>query len=263
MIRIARTALPEHAAADLRTHTAAIAGVPTDQQAAVARTRWKSNYSFRTHLYPVLRATLNAMAPGVQRCMFCGDNEGMAVDHFEPVVITPLLTFEWSNHLLACATCNSEFKRDRFPRAADGTALLIDPTSQDPAEHLHLVLAVGEYQPLTEMGAETIRVLQLNRGPLVKGRRAVYRRTALCLAGWQRAVQAGKDGDETELRELLWEQPMADVVDAMLRQAQEPGAQDIFADDLQVLALLRDPQLRTILLQDPRAGVIDEHSEAG
>jgi hypothetical protein len=261
VIKIARTALPEPVAADLLTHTAAVTGVLADRRVQVARERWKGNYGFRTHLYPVLRATLEAMAPGIQRCMFCGDNEGMAVDHFEPVAIAPTRTFEWINHLLACAKCNSEFKQDRFPRAADGTALLIDPTSQDPADHLHLVLAVGEYQPLTPMGAETIRVLQLNRGPLVKGRRDVYRRTALCVAGWRIAVESGTS-DEAELRELLWEQPLADVVDAMLRQAESPGAEDIFADDLQTLALLRDPQLRTILMQDAEAEVMGERTEA-
>lgn len=204
MIRIVRTALPETATADLQAHTEAVTAVSAEQQARTARDRWKNHHRFRTHLYPILRETLNAMAPGIQRCMFCGDNEGMAVDHFEPVIVSPLRTFEWLNHLLACAKCNSEFKRDQFPRASDGSALLIDPTSQDPAEHLHLVLAVGEYQPLTQMGAETIRVLQLNRGPLVKGRRDVYRRTALYLAGWQRVLESTEPRDAAELRELLW-----------------------------------------------------------
>lgn len=249
MIKIARGGLPGLTTVQLDRRTKQIAGIETVQQGSKAKQLWKSS-SFRTQVYPVLREALNEMAPGLQRCMFCGDSEGTAVDHFEPMAHTPLRTFDWLNHVLACSKCNSEFKQDRFPLAPDGTPLLVDPTRQDPADHLHLVLAIGEYRALTAQGKATIDVLQLNRGVLVAGRRRVYWTTARCLAAWHAAREAGEAQDAAEWRDMLWEQPLADVVDAMLRQAESPGAEDIFADDVLTLALLRDPKLRAALLPD-------------
>lgn len=249
MIKIARGTLPEPTTVQLEHRTELLAGTATAQQGSQAKRLWKSS-SFRRQVYPVLREALNEMAPGLQRCMFCGDSEGTAVDHFEPMAHTPLRTFDWLNHVLACSKCNSEFKQDRFPLAPDGTPLLIDPTSQDPADHLHLLLAIGEYRGLTTQGTTTIGVLQLNRGVLVAGRRRVYRTTAWCLADWHAAQETGQAQDAAELRQMLWEQPLADVVDAMLRQAEAPGAEDIFADDIRTLTLLRDPKLRAALLPE-------------
>jgi uncharacterized protein YbaR (Trm112 family) len=84
--------------------------------------------------------------------------------------MTPLRTFDWLNDLLACTHCNSHHKRDQFP-CVDGVPMLIDPTAEDPADHLRLVLAAGHYAPLTSKGRETIDVFQLNRPVLVRGRK--------------------------------------------------------------------------------------------
>lgn len=249
MIKIARVQLPEPTTVQLAHRTAQVADTAAPLQASKAKKLWKSS-SFRRDVYPELRQALHDMTPGLLRCMFCGDSEGTAIDHFEPVAYAPLRTFHWLNHLLACAKCNSELKRDRFPRAADGSPLLIDPTCDDPADHLHLVLAVGEYRALTDRGKATIDVLDLNRAVLVRGRRRVYWTTAKCLDACYSAMEAGKFQDEEELRQMLWEQPLGDVIAAMLRQAEAPGAQDIFADDLTTLALLRNPKLRAALRDD-------------
>jgi len=258
VIKLARAVLPEPTVAQLAQRTAQVSTTAVPQQATRAKSLWKGS-SFRAHVYPELRRVLHEMAPGLMRCMFCGDSEGTAVDHFEPVAHAPLRTFDWLNHLLACSKCNSDYKRDRFPRSADGEPLLIDPTSDDPADHLHLVLAVGEYRGLTPRGEATIDVLELNRAVLVSGRRRVYWTTARCLAACHNAMEAMEAVEsgaelahrhEDELRRMLWEQPMADVIAAMLRQAEAPGAEDIFADDLYTLALLRNPKLRAALLGD-------------
>jgi hypothetical protein len=246
VIKIARAHLPEPTTAQLARRTDEVAGTAVPQQVSTAKNLWKSR-SFREHVYPELRRALHDMAPGLLRCMFCGDSEGTTVDHFEPVAHAPLRTFDWLNHLLACSKCNSEFKRDRFPRAEDGSPLLVDPTSDDPADHLHLVLAVGEYRALTDRGGATIDVLDLNRAVLVSGRRRVYWTTTKCLTAFHSAMEAGAVQDEEELRQMLWEQPLGDVIAAMLRQAEAPGARDIFADDLHTLALLRNPKLRAVL----------------
>lgn len=55
-----------------------------------------------------------------ERCMYCGDNQGTDVDHFEPLSLAPLRTFDWPNHLLACSLCNSHYKRHLFPCDEDG-----------------------------------------------------------------------------------------------------------------------------------------------
>lgn len=50
-----------------------------------------------------LDSVLRQMAPGLERCMYCGDNQGTDIDHFEPLARNPLRTFDWLNHLLACS----------------------------------------------------------------------------------------------------------------------------------------------------------------
>jgi hypothetical protein len=180
--------------------------------------------------------------------MYCGDNQGTDIDHFEPIRENPLRTFDWSNHLLACSLCNSHLKRDVFPLASDGAPLLIDPSSEDPAMHLHLSLATGAYVHLTNRGKETIKVFGLNRSILVRGRRNAYRITPLLLREWHTAVDKGDLEDAADCAAAIWEQPTADVVQAMFHQAVAPGAEDIFADAPETLALLRKPAIRAALL---------------
>lgn len=246
MIKIARVPLPERTVAQLSRRTAQITATALPDQAAKADGLWKSS-SFRKYAKPVLRDTLRTMAPGRERCMFCGDNQGTAIDHFEPKAHVPLRTFDWLNHLLACETCNSVHKRDQFPRAADGAPLLIDPTAEDPADHLELTLAAGRYWARTDKGRETIEVLQLNRGVLVDGRVEAYLGISLWLAGWLHHAVTSQAQETARLQRLLRQQPVAEVFDAMLRQSEAPGAEDVFAGDLRTLALLRDPKLRTAL----------------
>ncbi|MFD6325792.1 HNH endonuclease [Streptomyces sp. NPDC058442] len=219
------------------------AGKPVDR----ARGLWKHT-TVRHHVHTVLSATLAEMAPGVERCMYCGDNQGTDIDHFEPLSRAPLRTFDWSNHLLACSLCNSHQKREAFPVDPRGRPLLIDPSSEDPADHLHLVLAVGEYLPLTPGGEATCEVFGLNRGVLVRGRRKVYRITRLCIEEWLRAHEKGDDEGVREWTSTVWEQPTAAVVYAMFHQAMAPGAKDVFADDPGVLRLLTDERVRAGLL---------------
>jgi 5-methylcytosine-specific restriction endonuclease McrA len=76
-------------------------------------------------------ATLIAMNGGRQRCMYCEYSEARYIDHFRPKADYPEDTFTWTNHLLACDICNSNYKRDQFPLDAGGAALLLNPT--DPA----------------------------------------------------------------------------------------------------------------------------------
>lgn len=246
MIRVTRVPLPQTTLTSMSDYTGDIG------QAAIPKKRakqlWKHT-SVRRHIHPVLKSTLAEMAPGLERCMYCGDSQGTDIDHFEPVRDNPLRTFDWNNHLLACSLCNSHLKRDLFPLADDGTPMLIDPSSEDPATHLHLSLAVGQYLDLTDRGDATIKVFGLNRKILVQGRRNAYRITPLLLNEWRAAFEKGDVEEAAACAATIWEQPMADVVHAMFHQAVAPGAEDIFTDESETLALLRDPVIRTALLR--------------
>lgn len=245
MIRVTRVPLPQPALATMADYTGDIgqAAVPGKR----AKQLWKHT-TVRRRIHPVLKRTLAEMAPGLERCMYCGDSQGTDIDHFEPVRVNPLRTFDWNNHLLACSLCNSHLKRDLFPLADDGAPLLIDPSSEDPATHLHLSLAAGKYLHLTDRGEATIKVFGLNRSILVRGRLNAYRITPLLLNEWRAAFEKGNVADAADCAATIWEQPTADVVHAMFHQAVAPGAQDIFPDESETLALLRDPVIRTALL---------------
>nr|WP_237419389.1 HNH endonuclease [Kitasatospora sp. SID7827] len=147
--------------------------------------------------------------------MYCGDNLGTDIDHFEPIAQAPLRTFDWQNHLLACAHCNSNRKRDLFPRdPATGDGLLVDPCREDPADHLRLYLDSGAYDPLTVRGEATIEVFGLNERPeLVRGRRMMFAVVkALLLA--HRA--AGTPAEAAEYAAALREIHHADVLRTVL-----------------------------------------------
>ena len=103
------------------------------------------------------------------------------------------LAYDYDNLLPACADCNrfrlhlggaGVGKADRFPVAgfraflpgdeARETALLIDPTKEDPNNHFQFFEG-GTMRALTEAGYETIELLGLNtREVLVKERKRAY-----------------------------------------------------------------------------------------
>jgi uncharacterized protein (TIGR02646 family) len=194
-----------------------------------------------------LRDTLNLMAPGYQRCMYCGDSEGTSVDHFEPIARNPLRTFDWPNHLLACSFCNSNQKGSRFPVDEAGVPLLIDPCVDDPFDHLALSLAVGEYRARTRKGTATIDVLALNRAVLVSGRMHARYVVGHALRLWRAAQKVGDGREQARQAATIRMQPLADVHQAMLRYAMADGAPVVFSAELDLLDILRDPELRSSL----------------
>jgi hypothetical protein len=247
MIRITRTVLSEELRGRLAALTKEVNVAEPGTRVVTAREIWKRS-STRTHVHGPLGRTLRDMALGLEQCMYCGEEEGTDIDHFEPLSRNPLRTFDWLNHLLACATCNSHKKRDQFPVDADGQPLLIDPTLEDPFDHLLLTLSLGHYEPLSEKGKATIEVCDLNRPLLERGR--VRSRTVVeyCLRQWAAAHVDGHTAAMAKAVATVREQPFADVCQAMLRQAEAPGAEIIFADSPEVLGLLRASEVRSALL---------------
>jgi len=245
VIRIPRPPLP----VDLAGHLAALAEKVTATGVqfhhAEARRLWELNTT-RSRVRNPIRAALCAMAPGDEQCMYCGE-VGTDIEHFEPVARNPLRTFDWLNHLLACSTCNSH-KRDQFPVGEGDQPLLIDPTIEDPFDHLQLALSEGVYAALSDKGETTIAVCNLNRPQLTRARKWSRGNAEICLRQW---AVAYRDGDEPLMREVVrtvQEQPCADVCQAMLREAEGVNANIIFEAKPDVLTLLRRPELREALL---------------
>lgn len=205
-----------------------------------AKRLWRGRPQVRAEL----KSSLQKFASGRLRCMYCGDNQGTDVDHYEPVATSPQKTFVWLNHLLACSACNSHHKRHQFPLGDDGTPLLLDPTTDDPFIHLALALSVGRYAPLTERGEATINICQLNRDILCRGRQVAYDTAAILLEAWLQAHDAGNVEMATAIEKTIQEQPFADVVLAMLRYVDAPGVNELFHDRLHIVPILRHPALR-------------------
>lgn len=143
----------------------------SSDKVATARGHWKA--AKKTAAFEEIRTALSSMASGRQRCMYCEDNEGTDIDHFEPIDLNPNLAYEWNNYLLACSYCNSNQKRERFPLDAAGDPLLINPCDVDPAAHLRLSIRDARYSAYSVQGVTSIDVFGLNsRYPLVSGRTA-------------------------------------------------------------------------------------------
>ncbi|PTL84629.1 hypothetical protein [Vitiosangium sp. GDMCC 1.1324] len=127
-----------------------------------------------------VRATLESMATGRQRCMYCEDSAATDIEHFWPKSRFPERAFSWTNYLLARSGCNSNYKREQFPLDGSGVPLLIDPTVEEPREHLVLSVRTGKYRPRTIEGRESpkgeksIEVFGLGRDILEKGRQDAW-----------------------------------------------------------------------------------------
>ncbi|MCP1488378.1 uncharacterized protein (TIGR02646 family) [Pseudomonas fluorescens] len=123
------------------------------------------------------------------KCAFC-ERAATEIEHFRPYrragrvdgSIDPhhywWLANDWENLYLCCPRCNVS-KRNLFPvlgavasplgdrqSLLDEQPLLLDPCRDNPQEHLRF-LSDGQVIALTERGAATIKVFQLNEGGLV------------------------------------------------------------------------------------------------
>ncbi|MFR9726147.1 HNH endonuclease [Streptomyces sp. MS19] len=226
MIPLQRPDLPKALDRRLADRTdrlrAAAAGVETSRKA------WRSARTIRRDV----RSVLDDMAAGFSRCMYCGDSQGTAIDHFLPIADDPLRAFIWANHFLACSHCNSNEKRDQYPCDAAGSCLLVDPCVDDPSAHLRLTLPTGEYTGITRKGRETIRVFGLGRPSLERGRAKAFVRCRSMLRDWLRLMERDAPGEAREVLESLQVQPFADVLHAMVGRADAAGAEVVFGPDV-------------------------------
>lgn len=239
MIAIARVQLGEELTSRLDNRTTQLKTAKADS--GQARVAWRSADTERRGV----RSCLEKMAAGIQRCMYCGDNLGTDIDHFEPISSAPIRTFEWLNHLLACSFCNSNQKRHSYPLDPSGMALLIDPTSDDPGQHLALTLSNGEYRAMSPQGKASIDIFGLNRADLVRGRAGAFhtRRATLCYA--RTLFDQGRRDEAIQCLSALTEEPHASVLHAMVLSVHLPGATEVLGAD--VVAALEEPILMSLV----------------
>lgn len=114
--------------------------------------------------------TLQDMAGCTERCMYCEDSHGSDIEHFWPKSTYPERLFVWRNLLLCCAECG-RLKGKQFPLDETNDPLLLDPTSDDPWQHLDFDPETGNIVPrfdiernaFSRKGDATVAILNLDR----------------------------------------------------------------------------------------------------
>jgi 5-methylcytosine-specific restriction endonuclease McrA len=234
VIPVRREPLPGNLVKRLTNKTASLqhtmqqlATASQKERTDVARASWNNGDGSRAALTEIL----NRMAPGRQCCMYCSDGQGTSVDHYEPINVAPGKTWDWDNHILACSICNSSNKRGQFPKNAIGEPLFLNPTVDDPFDHLVLAPSTGTYMGSTDRGTFTADQL-LNRELLERGRQAAWHDALDHIRAYARAVQAN-DADQCRLRQFrLTQRPNLDAFYSVLRYAASPTASVLVPSDV-------------------------------
>jgi hypothetical protein len=161
--------------------------------------------------------------------MYCSDQFGTDVDHYEPLSEAPLRTFDWWNHILACGPCNSSNKRGDFPTNQAGEPLFLDPTTDDPWDHLRLSVSTGLYIGLTDRGSFTAERL-LNGDLIARGRQAAWLDALDHVRAYADAVQKGDAAAAISREFRLLQRPNLDVFYALLRYVDQGSTSVVPAD---------------------------------
>ena len=169
-----------------------INGQPAGRQVARAQTLWnaKSNAQAGKAAFGEIRKLLLGLCVGTELCNYCEYNEASDIEHIYPKSFFPERTFQWSNYLLACKACNTQYKLDQFAvfapaQSANAVAVqrgqplpsldvaFIDPRVEDPMHYLFLDITEKSFlliphPALTDPRAiakarHTLAILQIGR----------------------------------------------------------------------------------------------------
>jgi uncharacterized protein (TIGR02646 family) len=184
------------------------------------------------------------MASGLERCMYCEDSEGTAIEHFWPKSVYPERAFDWLNYLIACSRCNSNFKRDQFPLDAAGAPLLVNPSEEEPLDHLSFSPSTGRFEPRSPKGDPSIDVFGLNRTTLTKGRASAWTVLEHLLIRYAEFRIAGENTKADKIETAIRNHPFAGVFAALLRIASGPEA-DLLVDEKCLKALRAHSEIVT------------------
>ena len=241
MRRLQRPALSPKASSFLRQRTAKVTVAANPQVEAKRLWQQKSNKAFQE-----VRAALGRMASGLERCMYCEDSQGTAIDHFWPQALYPQRAFDWDNYLLACSHCNSNQKRDQFPLDPAGLPQLIEPCLEDPLTHLSFSTSTGRYEPRqgSAKGTASIQVFGLNRPVLCDGRCDAWVALGQLLACYADSRAQGNDGLASKIEKLVRRHPFAGVLAALLQIAAGPEP-DLFLEPATLKAIQTYPEILT------------------
>ncbi len=179
-----------------------------------------------------VRVALDAMASGRQRCMYCEDSRAEDIEHFRPKASHPERAFDWLNLLKVCPGCNRQ-KNDDFD------AQLLDPTADDPFDHLVFSFRTGRYVAREDSprGRVTLRVLRRLASDqiLARGRRDAFLKLGAFLRDYHALRGAGRDEEARLIRRCVAREPFSAVFAAMLRASREEGAGDVLGDELMAI----------------------------
>jgi uncharacterized protein (TIGR02646 family) len=156
---------------------------------------------------------LVTMAGQRGRCMFCIDSRGVEIDHFWPKAHYPDRAFLWKNMILVCGACNRG-KSDHFEVDANGSPMLIDPTDEEPWDHLYYDSRTGiitaRFMPTGEpepRGVYTVECsnLPLNIEQVTEGRLRTQRNIERCVDRFLESMspEGAHDPREQELFQCL------------------------------------------------------------
>ncbi|MDR6559793.1 uncharacterized protein (TIGR02646 family) [Arthrobacter pascens] len=199
-----------------------------------AKRSWKT---FSGNARVEVMSSLQNMASGLDRCMYCEDSMGTDIDHFRPKHHYPEAAFVWSNYYLACSHCNSNQKRGEFPLLPGGIPGLIDPCVQDPFNHFDFSPSTGRYVERDELGRNTIRVFGLNRQVCVDGRRNAWVALEALVVLYRQAPEK-----RDQILHTIREYPFQGVRRHMAQLMQSPK-RDLLLPAGVVIAVSRHPEL--------------------
>jgi uncharacterized protein (TIGR02646 family) len=156
--------------------------------------------------------------------MYCEDSAAAHIDHFCPRSVEPRSTFSWTNYLLACSICNSNFKRDRYPLDGSGEPLLLDPTNDDPRDHLVLSPSTGRYEVVagSAKGTASISVFGLNRELLERARRDAWDILQALMRAYGEAVDEGDSERASKVEGAARRLPCKGVLLALIAVLEDP-----------------------------------------
>ncbi len=155
---------------------------------------------------------LTEMAGKRSRCFYCEDSRGAEIEHFWPKSVYAARVFDWLNLLLVCSGCN-RLKGAQFPLDALDKPLLIDPTSDNPWDHLFFEpktgMLVARWDAETDspdpkgLATTDPALLPLNIESITEGRRRVVRRLMRAVGGY--LSESAYPGRRTEALRILKE----------------------------------------------------------
>lgn len=195
-----------------------------EKKAEKAQSLWLSKRKLKDgeEAFDEIKRVLKTMCVSQRTCNYCEHDRAFDIEHIYPKSLYPSLAFVWSNYLLACKGCNSEFKSDNFaifkPKGSitkhilvrkdepdNDDSLLINPRKEDPTAllRLNLVSQTFLYDPIHDVNSReylradyTTECLELNIDEaLISARRNITKTYLERLQNYIKATSASTFDD--------------------------------------------------------------------